>query len=45
MIIQTIPKKELGNPSAVCKTIEWLISDEADYVTGQVINLNGGMYV
>jgi NAD(P)-dependent dehydrogenase (short-subunit alcohol dehydrogenase family) len=44
-IIQTIPKKELGNPSAVCKTIEWLISDEADYVTGQVINLNGGMYV
>ena len=43
-IIQTIPKKELGNPSAVCKTIEWLISDEAAYVTGQVINLNGGMY-
>jgi len=43
-IIETIPKKELGNPSAVCKTIEWLISDEAEYVTGQIINLNGGMY-
>lgn len=43
-IIKTIPVNKLGNPSAVCKTIEWLISDESNYVTGQVINLNGGMY-
>lgn len=44
-IIESIPKKELGNPDTVCKAIEWLISDESEYVTGQVINLNGGMYV
>jgi len=42
-IISTIPLQKLGNPSAVCKTVEWLISDEAAYVTGQVIQLNGGL--
>lgn len=44
-IIQSIPQKKLGDPKAVCKTIEWLISEEASYVTGQVLNINGGMYV
>ena len=39
-----IPVKSLGEPITVCKTIEWLISDEANYVTGQTINLNGGLY-
>ena len=43
-IIKTIPLKKLGDPDTVCKTIEWLISDESAYITGQVINLNGGMY-
>lgn len=43
-IIKTIPMKQLGDPHTVCKTIEWLLSDESAYVTGQVINLNGGMY-
>jgi NAD(P)-dependent dehydrogenase (short-subunit alcohol dehydrogenase family) len=43
-IIKTIPMKKLGDPETVCKTIEWLISDESKYITGQVINLNGGMY-
>lgn len=41
----SIPMKELGKPETVCKTIEWLLADESDYITGQVINLNGGMYV
>lgn len=44
-IIETIPLKALGEPETVCKTIEWLIADESNYITGQVINLNGGMYV
>lgn len=44
-IIETIPFKTLGEPETVCKTIEWLLSDESNYITGQVINLNGGMYV
>lgn len=43
-IIGAIPMNTLGNPSTVCKTIEWLISDEGLYVTGQTINLNGGLF-
>ena len=43
-IIKTIPLKKLGDPETVCKTIEWLISDESAYITCQVINLDGGMY-
>ena len=44
-IIESIPLKKLGDPATVCKTIEWLISSEAAYVTGQVIQLNGGLYM
>jgi NAD(P)-dependent dehydrogenase (short-subunit alcohol dehydrogenase family) len=43
-IVETIPMKRLGDPLTVCKAIEWLISPESAYITGQVINLNGGMY-
>lgn len=43
-VIDTIPAKELGKPETVFSTIEWLISDAAGYVTGQTINLNGGLY-
>jgi 3-oxoacyl-[acyl-carrier protein] reductase len=44
-IIESIPLKKLGDPATVCKTIEWLISSEAAYVTGQVIQLNGVLYM
>ena len=43
-IISTIPAKKLGEPATVFKTIQWLISDEGSYVTGQTINLNGGLF-
>ena len=43
-IISDIPCNRLGNPETVCKAIEFLISKEAAYVTGQTINLNGGLY-
>lgn len=43
-IIDQIPMKKLGDPQTVGRTIDWLISQEAEYITGQVINLNGGMY-
>jgi 3-oxoacyl-[acyl-carrier protein] reductase len=44
-IIESIPLKKLGDPATVCKTIEWLISSEAAYVTGQVIQLTGVLYM
>ena len=43
-IIESIPADSLGNPETVFKTIQWLISEEANYITGQTINLNGGLY-
>lgn len=43
-IIEQIPVGKLGDPATVVRTIEWLMSDEAAYVTGQTINLNGGLH-
>ncbi|MEX2483282.1 MAG: SDR family NAD(P)-dependent oxidoreductase [Brumimicrobium sp.] len=43
-IIDTIPAKELGKPQVICKTIEFLMQNEAHYVNGQTINLNGGLF-
>ena len=42
-IIADIPMKKLGDPETICKTIDLLISDEGEYITGQTINLNGGL--
>ncbi len=39
-----IPLKRLGDPQAICHTINYLIDSSADYITGQTINVNGGLY-
>ena len=44
IVVDSIPAKKLGSPETVYKTIEWLLTPEAGYITGQTINLNGGMY-
>jgi acetoacetyl-CoA reductase/3-oxoacyl-[acyl-carrier protein] reductase len=38
-----IPTGRLGRPDEVAAAVAWLCSDEAAYVTGQTLNLNGGM--
>lgn len=43
-IIQAIPQQQLGSVTAILATIDWLISKEADYITGQTISLNGGLF-
>jgi NAD(P)-dependent dehydrogenase (short-subunit alcohol dehydrogenase family) len=43
-IIDGIPAKRLGGPETVHGTMEWLMTEEAGYVTGQTINLNGGLH-
>ena len=35
----------LGEPEEVAKLVCFLVSDDANYVTGQVININGGLYI
>ncbi len=43
--IQIIPMKRFGKPEEVASVIQFLLSDEAAYVTGQVVGINGGMYM
>jgi 3-oxoacyl-[acyl-carrier protein] reductase len=42
-LIQNIPLNRLGKPKDVAKVVAFLCSDDADYITGQVINVDGGM--
>ncbi|SMB93624.1 3-oxoacyl-[acyl-carrier-protein] reductase [Desulfonispora thiosulfatigenes DSM 11270] len=44
-LLERIPVKKLGTPEDVANTVAFLASPESDYITGQVINVNGGMYV
>ena len=43
--LEKIPKKRIGNPLDVAYAINFLISDEADYITGHVLNVSGGLYL
>lgn len=42
-IIKNIPLKRPGNPEDVASAVAFLASDEASYITGQIINVDGGM--
>jgi len=44
MLLQ-IPAGRIGKPEEVADAIYWLCSDAASYITGQVIHVNGGMYM
>ncbi|HOP57671.1 MAG TPA: SDR family oxidoreductase, partial [Bacillota bacterium] len=35
--------KRLGRPEEIAKVASFLASDDASYITGQTINVNGGM--
>ena len=35
----------LGEPAEIAHTVAFLASDQADYITGQTIHVNGGMYM
>jgi 3-oxoacyl-[acyl-carrier protein] reductase len=43
--IQQIPLGRMGKPEDVAEAVHWLCSHAASYVTGQVIHVNGGMYM
>ena len=40
-----IPMKKFGLPKDVASAVRFLLSDDASYITGQVISVNGGMYM
>jgi len=37
--------KRLGKPEDVASVVEFLLSEEASYITGEVINVSGGLYI
>lgn len=41
-VLPSIPLGRLGYPADVAKVITFLASDDADYMTGQAINISGG---
>jgi len=43
MIKQIIPMGRIGLPEEVAKVVRFLCSEDASYITGQVISVNGGM--
>jgi len=44
-LIKQIPIKKLGTPEDVANAVCFLASEEANYITGQVIGVNGGLYM
>ena len=42
-ILSTIPMGKMGSPDDIAAAVVYLASDEASYVTGQTIHVNGGM--
>ena len=42
-ISKTIPLKRMGEAKDVANLVKFLVSEESNYITGQVINVDGGM--
>jgi 3-oxoacyl-[acyl-carrier protein] reductase len=42
-ILSVVPLKRIGTPEDVAKVVSFLASPDADYLTGQVISVDGGM--
>lgn len=40
-----IPLKRFGTVNEICGLVKFLLSDDSSYMTGQVIHMNGGMYL
>ncbi|MCK1996196.1 3-oxoacyl-[acyl-carrier-protein] reductase [Paenisporosarcina quisquiliarum] len=44
-MLSQIPLAKFGNPLDVAKAVAFLASEDANYITGQTIHVNGGMYM
>ena len=44
-MLDQIPMGRIGTPEEVAGVVAFLASPAADYITGQVINVSGGMYM
>ncbi|MEK4485145.1 3-oxoacyl-[acyl-carrier-protein] reductase [Psychrobacillus sp. FSL H8-0484] len=44
-MLSQIPLAKFGNPEDIAKAVAFLASDDANYITGQTLHVNGGMYM
>jgi len=44
-IIAKIPSNRLGNPEDIANAVAFLSSDQSDYINGETLHVNGGMYL
>lgn len=42
-ILQNVPLNKLGKPEHIANVVRFLVSDDANYITGQTIRVDGGM--
>ena len=45
IVVEEIPLMTTGTPQNIADTVEFLISGKADYMTGEIIKVNGGWYI
>ncbi len=45
VLLEQVPLSRLGNPEEIAATVAFLASSGAAYITGETINVNGGMYM
>ena len=43
-LVKMIPAGRFGRPEEVAAAVAFLASDDAAYITGEIININGGLY-
>ena len=44
-LLKQIPMGTIGNPEDIAHAVLFLVSDQAGYITGQTLHVNGGMYL
>lgn len=45
VIVSKIPSARLGEPEDIANAVLFLASDQSDYINGETIHVNGGMYM
>ena len=45
IIISKIPSGRLGEPADIANAVLFLVSDQSDYINGETLHVNGGMYM